>query len=227
MRRLPLLYLLLLSLSFSVLAAPAGAEVDPDEDCEYRHRDPQQAEVGGLGPEDELLKQLGPAQDCVDWAEQQPDVHTDFALYAADGPARSSEATTGAVTQSHGYCVSAVDTPHYSKGAAGIIVKGRTTCHENVDRVILAIQLFLCPEVPKGPEEKWESEEGCVVAGSNSRIIYDPPNGERKRIYAPPKVYGGAHGKGYWIGCMRTTTYKNGGRTQDYYRAGPIWYGAG
>jgi hypothetical protein len=92
----------------------------------------------------------------------------------------------------------AMDTPHVSSGAGGVIAKYRY-CGEQTDTVSVHLYLFLCPVKPSSNEQNWESQ-GCVVQAYFD-YSWTASAGTTYTRYVPPSGTPGAHGTGWWVAC--------------------------
>lgn len=95
-------------------------------------------------------------------------------------------------------CTLAMDSPHVSSGAGGVIAKLRY-CDEDGGRVEVDLYLFLCPNKPSSNEANWKNE-GCVVKSWKYYEWTASPFSSYTR-YVPPSGTPGAHGTGWWVAC--------------------------
>lgn len=107
-------------------------------------------------------------------------------------------------------CLWTPHSPHYSRGAGGVIAKSSWTCESDVSFTHYYLTLFLCDtDSPDGREADWVSSGQCSVAAKGpGRTINDPgntwkyPNGQRIR-YVPEKPAPGVRTNGYYIQCVQ------------------------
>jgi hypothetical protein len=119
-------------------------------------------------------------------------------------------------------CGSTVDNPHYSKGAAGNIVKSRTSCVGNVAEVRVGLTLWKCPNSPHGEKDTWGGQ-GCAIVKAGSRVVKNPTDGTKYTTYAPPSGSTGATGKGWYAGVATTTAYNLNGQNIVLKHEGSSW----
>lgn len=109
-------------------------------------------------------------------------------------------------------CTARSDAPHFSRGAGGVIVKGRTTCSNSMPEVRLDTYLFRCPAAPPAG-----TTEGCTRVADGHRNIPNPTNGMQYTDYAPKQGDPGLKGPSWWVGCVQVFGYNN--RGQEIHRA--------
>jgi hypothetical protein len=110
--------------------------------------------------------------------------------------ASASPSTTD--TDVEAVCVTAMDSPHFSAGAGGVIAKFRY-CDEIRVNVDVTLFLFLCPVDPGMDEDTWASK-GCVQRWQQTYAWTASPFNQYTR-YVPPSGVPGLRGTGWWTAC--------------------------
>lgn len=112
-------------------------------------------------------------------------------------------------------CVTAMDNPHISTGAGGVIAKLRYCTEDALSETDSHLYLYLCPNPPTGDEDTW-GNQGCVLKANTSYIIYTPRAFTTYTRYVPPSGQPGAHGTGWWIACSTIMDFYSGGGNATY-----------
>ena len=141
-------------------------------------------------------------------------VATTLAMFAVVSVPSISEAVTPS-------CSVTVDSPHFSTGANGVIVKSHTKCNYSVAKVYSNIRLFLC-RIQYGTLNSIKSY--CALESEADYAIYNPVNGADNVRYAPPAGTPGALGNGWWIGEGIWSTYSSKGPVGGGQILGPWAY---
>lgn len=102
-----------------------------------------------------------------------------------------------------GSCTTAVDNPHVSSGAGGIIAKSRFTCTSGVTSYGYSLALYLCTTNPTGTDPATNSS--CTIKATNTNSQSNPVANQQYTVYVPPTGQSGLHGTGYWIATNRWT----------------------
>jgi hypothetical protein len=130
-------------------------------------------------------------------------------------------------------CNAHINTPHFSTGAGGVIVKGKYDCTSVPTTIFLGtrttgLYLWLCPHQPQ-PSESYltNSNNHCSIRGANFGDVHVRVAGRIYTRYAPPGGQPGAHGSGYWVACSVWYSSGPNGTSSDTTSFGPIWQGSG
>jgi hypothetical protein len=111
-----------------------------------------------------------------------------------------------------GGCGAALDNPHYSAGASGVIVKTRYICDVGYSMTVTGAltYLYYCGNTKPsgGAESTWTGTYGCAPVRSSNYSSFSVGSGRTITRYTPPTGQNGATGKGWYVACTR------------YYRAG-------
>jgi hypothetical protein len=142
-------------------------------------------------------------------------------------------AASPALAKDKNGCNAKIDTPHFSTGAGGVIVKGRWSCTAVPTNVFLGTRttglfLWLCPQQPQ-PSESYlgDPSNHCVIKTNNIEDIFVKVADRTYTRYAPPQGQPGVHGSGYWIACSVWYSSGPNGTSSDITTFGPIWHGSG
>jgi hypothetical protein len=105
-------------------------------------------------------------------------------------------------------CTAWVESPHYSSGAGGVIVKTRYRCDSGYSMTITEAlsYLYYCGgSKPSGTSEStWTGSYGCgPVKSSHYTTDFYVGSGAAVTKYTPPLGQSGAKYKGYYIACTR------------------------
>lgn len=125
-----------------------------------------------------------------------------FAIAGAALPFTLASPPASAATPT---CTATSESPHFSQGAGGVIVKGRTICSNSMPSVRLGVYLFKCPKAPPAG-----TAQGCTRVADGVRTIPNPKNGMTYTEYAP-KDGPGLKGPSWWVGCTQVLGYDNRG----------------
>lgn len=117
-------------------------------------------------------------------------------------------------------CSAWVESPHFSTGAGGVIVKSRFLCGSSVPFISQNTYLYLCSQTPQ-MSETW-LQGNCTLKGQNNQSIQSPVTNTTYTRYAPPPPYAGAKGTGWWIGCVM---WSDGGASTTNFSSA-VWISA-
>lgn len=111
-------------------------------------------------------------------------------------------------------CQVAVENPHFSNGANGVIYKSRVRCAETRE-VVVGPALYVCPVDPSGPEGSWP-DQGCEAKSVDVQTRTVEP-GTVETFYVPRVGQPGARGSGLWVGNTAASTVEEGsGGTESF-----------
>lgn len=97
-----------------------------------------------------------------------------------------------------GGCNTAVDNPHFSVGANGVIAKTRVNCYGGTGRYDYVLKLFVCVNKPPANFNPKINNTGCTRKSLTNGTIYFTPTTSETR-YIPESGQPGARGTGWWI----------------------------
>ena len=126
-------------------------------------------------------------------------------------------------------CRGAVDNPHYSSNANGVIVGARFWCYFAGREIYPIVRLYWCGEQQPQKSEAW-LQSHCSIAGQNFTTVAPVPvyPNEADR-YAPPVGTSGAHLRGWYSGCATWFSYYSGTYSDSHtlYATTPYYHQGG
>lgn len=127
--------------------------------------------------------------------------------------------TSTALASDKNGCSAAIDNPHNSSGAGGVIAKGRWECNDTPTTIFLnfthgsaGLNLWLCTDKePEKTETYLEDDSSCFIWGSNDSNIRITLPEVTYTLYVPPSGEIAGAGEGWWVACAVWASQGPGG----------------